>query len=137
ELLDRGTLLLGRHFAFFGYSGRARERDAEKTNRDSAQNNQPRASPKHLRSEYSAENRRHQCAECRCVTEGHRHAERHPQISHGQAKGETAEPPQNSKYIRPEKAVGGSFVEHSCKVVGHGQCEDPWGNDPTEESTNQ
>src|ERR1035438_2150507 len=129
EFLDRGALLFGRHLAFFGYSGCSGERDTKKTYSDAAKDHAPGTSAENFRCEYSTKKRRHQGAECGCVPECHGHAERHSQVSHGQAEGEAAESPQNSKYICPEKAARRSFVKHMSEVVCHGKCENPRGDE--------
>jgi hypothetical protein len=137
EFLDGGALLLSRHFAFFGNSGCARDRDTDKTDGNTAKNHQRGVSAEDFGCEDSSKNRRHQRPECGGVSKDHGHAERHPQVAHGQAEGEAAESPQDSENIRPKEAAGRRFVQHLHQVMSHRKGEDPRGNDPTEESPNQ
>lgn len=98
-------------FIFLGHSRHSGEDDSEETDADSHEDGAARDSAKNFRCELPAEDGRHQRAEGGGVTKRDGHTERHSEIAHGQAEGETAKSPKNTEGINPKEAAAGSFVK--------------------------
>ena len=118
ELLDDLLLLLRRHLAFLGHARLAGEGDAAEADGDAGQDDAARRGAEHVGDEDAVEDGRHQGAERGAVAERDRHAERHPQIAHGEPEGEAAESPHHAPEVAPEERGAGRFAEHRGQVAG-------------------
>src|SRR4029077_11656165 len=71
------------------------------------------------------------------VAERDGHAERHPQITHSEPKGEAAESPHYAPEVAPEERGTGSFAEHRGKVAGGAPPQRERSDDPAEKAADQ
>src|SRR5207244_162620 len=110
--LDGGALLLFGHFAFLGDACSACNEDAEEADANADENREARARTPDFREKLATENGRHQRTEGGGVAEDHGHAERHAEVAHSEAEGESAEAPQEAEQVGPEEAARRGFAQH-------------------------
>ena len=137
ELLDRRLLLLLGHLAFLGHARPARDGDPDETDEDAEQDDLAGRRPEDLAHELAVEDRRHQRAEGGAVAEGHRHAERHPEVAHREAEGQPAQAPHGAPEPGPPERRGGGLAQHRQQVPRVDRGEDPGSDDPAEEAADQ
>ena len=137
EFLDRFLLLFRRHGPLFVDARQPRRRNAQQANKNAQQNDSPGRRPHDLGHEFTAENGRDQRPEGGAEAQHDRHPQRQSEIAHGQAKGEAADPPQQTEEECPENDRARSFVEHRQQVPGHEQGKEPGSDDPAEEAAGQ
>jgi len=137
ELFDGGALLFVREFALLGEAGSAGDDDAHQADGDADENREAGARAQDFREKLAAKNGRHERAERGGVAERDGHAERHPEVAHGEAKRETAESPEDAEDVSPENTLARRFLEDLKKVGGHEESEHPGSDDPTEKSADE
>ena len=71
------------------------------------------------------------------VSEGDRHAEGHPEVAHGQAEGQAADPPQRAEDVGFDQDGGRRLGQHGQQVARVDGGQDPRGDDPAEEAADQ
>ena len=93
ELFNGRAFLLFRQLAFFRNTGSSGESNTKQTNRHPNQNDDAQNVFQHFSSKFCPG--RSAALGCRTppYNRGYRHPQRHSEIAHRQAKGETAEPP--------------------------------------------
>ena len=101
----------------FDSAGGASEDDAEQADTDADEDSDPGARTQDFAGELPAKDGRHEGAERCGVAKCDGHAQRHAEIAHGKAEGQSAEAPQHAEGIGPRGAERGASRRTPSKVA--------------------
>src|SRR5438270_8461125 len=87
--------------------------------------------------EFATENRGHERAKSRCISQRDGHAQRRAEIMHGQTEGQSAETPKDAERVGPKNALERSLVNDRKELKGHRGRKEPRRDNPTEESADE